>query len=104
MSKAINDETIALDGSDPLTTFATLNRVILNGDPGGRPTKATVTVRGPAVVYANELGQEPDLIKGNFSSYGQGGVIVVKGYDNMAAIKFGQLDSLTTKLYVVYEN
>jgi len=91
MAKVINQEIIDIDGAIPAETFKTLDRTILNGVSGGRPTRAIITVHGPGIVYVNELGEDPVLI-------------MVRGYDNMAAIKFAQLDSLKCKLKVTYEN
>jgi len=104
MAKVINQEIIDIDGAIPAETFKTLDRTILNGVSGGRPTRAIITVHGPGIVYVNELGEDPVLATKNYTSYGKGGHIMVRGYDNMAAIKFAQLDSLKCKLKVTYEN
>jgi len=103
MSKVIKSEIIALDGAVTESTILTLDKDILTGVAGGQPTKAVITVNG-AVVYVNRDGTDPSLATENYQAYGNGGKIVAKGYDNMAQIKFAQLDGLKANLYVIYEN
>jgi len=103
MSKVIATEIIELDGTDTAKTILPLTREILDSSAGGQPSRAFITVRG-AVVFVNRDGADPAVATGNYEAFGNNGRIVVEGYDNMAAIKFGQLTQLTAKLYVTYEN
>jgi hypothetical protein len=103
MSKVIDSEIISLDGSDEELTIAVLDRDKLKTSARGRPTRATITVHG-AGVYVNRNGEDPVIADGNYEFFGAEGTIISDGYDNMVLLKLAQLDGLTSKLYVVYEN
>jgi len=103
VSLVIDDEIIELDGSDPAKTILPLTRERLEDMNRGRPQRAEIAVHG-AIVYVTRNGDDPSLATKNYESYGNGAKIIVDGYDNMVKVLFGQLDSLTSTLSVVYIN
>jgi hypothetical protein len=103
MSKVIATEIITLDGTDEDETYKSLTRSILDSSSGGSPVRAIITVVGGAI-YVNRFGDEPVIATGNYEVYGNNGRIIIEGYDNMAAVVFGQLTDLQVKLFVIYEN